>query len=772
MNKITGLAITIALTLILIFTFFGAPLRSPNTTFFATGGDGLKDYYTTTYLVKHDTNYWHSNAMNYPFGENVMFTGSQPSISHVVKFISTNIVDISGYTVGIINIAMLLSLLLGTIILYFLLIHFKLPYLYSAIVAIGITFLTPQIARMGGHFSLSYVFAIPLILLLTAKFDKKPTFLTSLFMGLFMLWAVGTHVYMLGFYSFVVLLYWLYKIIFDRSMGLKSMALHFSVQFLLPLILFVSVVTLTDSVTDRTAYPWGFLYYRAHIESILLPIGRPYAKFLHSISNFNYIEWEGYAFVGLVASLGFLSMIIFSIRRIVKKEYLQSIWPKGNDKMLNVFFWISIIALLYSFGFPFRWDMPWLVDYIGPLKQMRGIARFSWIFFYVINIYVFYLIWNLKATKLNRYVWSALVFLSVTVLLYDAWYNVNFWSRYLNNKVPEISDVNNELPNNQWINVVDVDKYQAILPIPYFHIGSENIWVDAQKNISSSTFIVSMKTGLPSMGVLMSRTSISQTLSNLQLVWEPYRKPEVLNLLNPNKDILVLAKENDTDIPQSQRDILSKSTLIYQSGEFNLYSLTFDSLSSSFEDLYSHVYRNFSSKERFNHNDYMSTSPEKNFFVDAFVDENSELFYIEGGSKSQGFRPKRMFYKASIPSSEPEAEYVLSFWIHGVYTDLMLRSQLIVEIENAEGRNYFYETHSLSKCIKVIDGQWGLAEVSIKVDNSGDNLGFWLNSYDLRKLNYTVDQVMVRPKNTDVFRLTDKWIMHNNRFYLKTQVND
>jgi hypothetical protein len=156
-----------------------------------------------------------------------------------------------------------------------------------------------------------------------------------------------------------------------------------------------------------------------------------------------------------------------------------------------------------------------------------------------------------------------------------------------------------------------------------------------------------------------------------------------------------------------------------------------------------------------------------NFYVETFVDESSEFFYMEGGSKSQRFKPIRMFYKAPVPSTESEIDYVLSFWIHGVYTDLMLRSQLIVEIENREGKNYFYQTYSLSKCIKVIDGQWALAEVSIKVNQPEDNLGFWLNSYDLRKLNYTVDQIMLRPQNTDVYRIEEEWMMRNNRFFFK-----
>ena len=770
MQKVYGLVITIAITIALIFFFFEGPIKNPNNTFFATGGDGLKDYYTASYFVKYDTSYWHSNAMNYPYGENVMFTGSQPSIIHIVKFISNNIVDISNYTIGIINISMILSIFLGSIFLFLLLFHFNLPYLYSALVAIGITFLSPQIARMGGHFSLSYVFAIPFILYLAANFHSKPKLWKSILLGLFMLWAFGTHIYMLGFYSFIIILYWVYIFFFKSSFGIKKGLIHFSLQFLFPFILLLILVSSTDSVSDRTSYPWGFLYYRAYPESILLPLGRPYAKFLHSIRSFNHIDWEGYAFVGMVASVGFLLMIFFSVRRLINKNYLQAFWPSANPVQLNIFFWISFVALLYSFGLPFIMEMKWLIDYIGPLKQMRGIARFSWIFFYVINIYVFYIIWNLNKSRLNKYIWGSLVAASLFVLMYDARYNVKFWSSFLNNKVPEISDKHNVLSKNQWYHKVEKDKFQAVLPIPYFHIGSENLWVGVQQGMSNSAFTVSLKTGLPSMGVLMSRTSISQTLSSMQLVWEPYRKPAILSKLNPKKDILVVAKETNTNIPDPQKKLLQKSTLIFEGEDFYLYSLSFDSIVSVFENSYSKVLESFNQSDLKTHGEFFTTSKEKDFIYESFTNETSNKYYVEEGSKSQGFGLKRIFYRCNIPSYEPEVDFVLSFWIHGANTDLLLRSQLIVEIaDSTSGANYHYETHNIGNLVQIVDDNWALIEVKFKVNNPGDELGFWIYNYDLRRKEYIVDQLMIKPLATDIYRKSDNWLMKNNRFYYKDE---
>jgi hypothetical protein len=76
MNKIRGIVITLSTSLLFIYIFFGEPLKNPNSTYFASGGDGFKDYFTTTYFIKYDTSFWHSQSMNYPHGEHIFLQGT------------------------------------------------------------------------------------------------------------------------------------------------------------------------------------------------------------------------------------------------------------------------------------------------------------------------------------------------------------------------------------------------------------------------------------------------------------------------------------------------------------------------------------------------------------------------------------------------------------------------------------------------------------------------------------------------------------------------
>ena len=127
----TGSLFTLALSVLVLYILFGELLSSPNSVYFAEGGDGLQSYYGTMYHISHDTSYARSGGMNYPYGEMVLFTGNQPVIANTIKFISDNIIDISAYTIGILNILMLSSIVVAALFIFLIFRHFKLPVLLS-----------------------------------------------------------------------------------------------------------------------------------------------------------------------------------------------------------------------------------------------------------------------------------------------------------------------------------------------------------------------------------------------------------------------------------------------------------------------------------------------------------------------------------------------------------------------------------------------------------------------------------------------------------------
>ncbi len=82
-----------------------------------------------------------------------------------------------GYTLGMLNFLMLFFLAIAPVILYLIFDHLGTGMVVTVIASIAIAYLSPQLDRFGGHFNLSYVAAIPWMILLLIKFFRKPLFL-------------------------------------------------------------------------------------------------------------------------------------------------------------------------------------------------------------------------------------------------------------------------------------------------------------------------------------------------------------------------------------------------------------------------------------------------------------------------------------------------------------------------------------------------------------------------------------------------------------------
>lgn len=258
-RKFIQVSIVLIVSSIILYWLYSDLLKNINHTYFASGGDGAKDYYTTIYHVKYDTSYLRSDAMNYPYGENVFFSGAQPFLSNAIKFISQNIVDISDYTIGIHNLSILASIPITVVIIYLIFQLLNLPFFISIIMALGIAFSSPQIGRMGGHFSLSYTFFIPLLVYLLMLFQQKRTYLISVFICIVFIIVSFTHGYFLAFFAFILLLYWIFNW-FHKKQSLKGYNVfpHIFIQLVLPIIIFQVITVWADIVADRTCNPLGF----------------------------------------------------------------------------------------------------------------------------------------------------------------------------------------------------------------------------------------------------------------------------------------------------------------------------------------------------------------------------------------------------------------------------------------------------------------------------------------------------------------------------------
>lgn len=778
-KKLFGLILTICLSLLFVTIFFGKLLLHPNSTYFAGSGDGLKTYYGAIYHIKYDKSYMHFDGMNYPYGEVVTYTDNQPLITNAIRFISKNVVDISNYTVGIFNLLMLSSIIIAALIIF--LIFFELiepittkdlrfTTLYSSIASVAIAFMSPQIGRLTGHFSLSYIFIIPLFLLLFIKFHKYNSLKWSIWIGLSIFMLAFIHMYYIGIFTFILFFYWL-VIIISKKLTFSNIINHFkniSIQFIIPLIIIEIIFLLTDSVSDRTNNPWGFMYYRAYPESVFLPINKPYYQNLFGSWNPAYINWEGYAFVGLLGVIGFTYLLNEIIRGIFHLNSKQ-IFNVSQKKILNIFFWASFVSLLYSFGVPFIFKMKFLINYIGPLKQMRSIARFSWLFYYVINIIIFYKIIN-RAKQINNTVYKFIILILPLMFVgFDAFINCKGIQNYMNNSIPELDDKANSSPANQWLNKIDAVKYQAIIPIPYFNVGCENYWIDAKNpdcSMLKTTFIASLKTALPTTAVMMGRTSISQTLNNINLFLEPYRKLKLLVDL-PQKKPFLLIVTNCNELNDNEKLIISKSAFIFKTETASYYELPVNNLISLADSLYDKSNTEFHNSKLFKFDNIYSSDAEKNYIYDGYDNKQSTIRYQGNGAYSGNIHEYNRIFEGSINNYKINTDYVFSFWFYNISTDLYPRSTMEICYADNSDKNYKVDYTDVWRNFTVIDGNWALTEVKFRFNNKDDKLKITLWNNDIRKGNLIIDELLIRPVDNNIYILNPNSITKNNRTYIR-----
>lgn len=748
-----GIIITALFSLAVLSAFYGNLFNKLNRVCFASGGDGMQSFVNMEYHIRYDSSYLRCNSMNYPYGEHVFFTNNQPPISNTIKFISEHFVDISGYTLGILNFLMLFCLLITPVLLYLILTDSGTGWILASLAAVGITYLSPQLDRFGGHFNLAYVCAIPLMILLLTRFFRKPSALLSATIAFTVMAGALTHFYLYGFFALLILFFYGDCVLNKRAVFSKNYGwiIHLFLQLVLPFLI-LQAFYFSDHVTDRTAHPWGFLYYRAYPQSIFLPLNKPYGRFLHHYYDFSYIDWEGYAYIGLLAVT---ATAIFMGRMAGKlmKGAFREIWRVTSNIQLNILFWAAVAALLYSFGLPFVLGLQGLVDFTGPIQQMRGIARFSWVFFYVMNIVAVYGLWEAWKTGRRKAPLLVIMALAVLMLFYDAYYNVRGRGKSLENIIPALTDNKLENPDNQWIRRVGIPAYQAMIPLPYFHVGSENIWRDGGCDIIPQSFIALARSGLPSLGVMLSRTSMSQTIENMGLMLEPSAASVNMGRFPSEKPFLLMAARCESLTEQEKR-LIRHATWLDSSGVFDIYALPF----RAFRDIYDSValaaVQEYRDLKLFDHAGIKST------------DSTLTHHYCYTDSLFTGMaKDKNILFSGPLPNADTSLTYVLSFWMDNVRTDLYPRTKAILAESDNQGNMIREESSEVSKHFVMIDGNRALVEYAFRFSHPAGRISISLQNQALGRKLLRVDDLLIRPEKTNIYRQTGEELWKNNRFY-------
>lgn len=676
-----GLIFTFMISLTLIIILFHSHLSHLNHTYFSSSGDGLKGYYCAKYHTTYDKDLLSFKGMNYPYSENIIYTDSQPLISNTILFLKP-IIDLSAYTVGIINFFMLLNFIITAVVFYLLFKRLKIPPMIAVTCAIAITYLSPQVLRMGGHFSLSYSFIMALFFYLTLillQSEKKFDIKTSVYIAFLLFFSLFVHPYFFAMGAIIFLFAILFKTIFIvKNTNYKNAFKYLLIQIIIPYVLYSLFLKSTDPyLSERTNYPWGFWFFQSNTTGVFFPFGKPYEFIFKAFIKPREVSWEGVAYIGggtILAIITGLSIIGYGIAKKRKKPTNYFNFLKSDNNYLFVLIFAGIVGLFLSFGLPFKLDKSHeLVKHFSVFKQLRAIGRFNWVFFYSINIFsVIFISQLLNSKKLYLKILS---FLMIFLFVTDAYYNIKNIPEATLNKA-ELFDTKSPESTKDFGDISS--DFQAIITLPFFHVGSENYKAIPKNDMFYRASSLSIQTGLPMLSSMLSRTPIHNTLSTFEKFRIPSQKINT-DGLTKNDFIILANKEMITN--NFEKFMYRNGEKISQSDNFELLRLKGDFFEHAFEK-------------------YQSQLKKEN-------PQLSELIYNTDFENCHQKIQQINNCSLNISTDSIEGNSSLYFWMSNIDTDLIGRTAIEISQEK-ENENIGYEYISLDDHLISIHNNFGL----------------------------------------------------------------
>lgn len=761
-----GFLICFLFSCLVTYIYFGKLFSNPNSIFFGTSLDATQVYFNSVFHAKYDKDFLNSLSMFYPYSESSFFTACMPLLTTVVKY-----AGLENYTVGIINILMLLSFPISAMFLYLIFKEYRIPILFAAISSVCIAFLSPQILRLLGHFTLSFGCVIPLTIWLILKFKNNPTYLKSVIIAVNLFFWATMHMYLYVFLVAIISSYWIFVVINfkNEKVKFKELIFHYFVQIILPFLLLQLLIFLVDTKGVRTNSPWGFFVYFSNISGIFYTSNPLYTLFYNIFNLHSDVSYEGVAFIGMAAVIFCFFIAVKIILGIIRFK-VASIFNVMNDSFLSTLFYCSIFCLLFSFCIPFKYGFENLLNYMGFLKQFRALGRFTWIFYYVINIcliiYVSKMSLIVKKYGLNY----ILMFLVVGLLGFDGYNNIKSVEANLNNSNKQWTSEIDNLPELNWLKTIDSNDYQAILSLPHFQTGSENL---ISKTISEKSVkiscLISIKTGLPLISVLGSRLVLDRAYENLRVTTEPTGNlPKIFYDFKNQKDILIIAINNECN--EYEKEIISYSRSLFMSDDYCIYKISLSQLKKYYENYSKHKMQFAKSNCIFKFENYFTNDTLGGIVFQDFKNNSNVIGCFDKGVLTGKCSNYTTIINSEIPNNN-DSLITLSFWVKNLQHDLMGRTNFEITAKTKENEVYSILYSNFVFHYGQLDDNWAQIEYSFKIKNKTDVINATIWNPELKDVDLIIDDVLLKPTKTNIYFSTNNGIIFNNKIYYNINEN-
>ena len=762
-----GLLLAFLFGLVWLIGFYGNIIFDPNNHLFSVDGDGIKNYFTYAYQIKHNHSFINFEGMNYPYGEHFLYTDCHPILVFILQSLSVYFPDVANYSVGILNVFMLMSIALCFPVNYLLLKKLGLKTWSSLIFGIGMSLLAPQLFRLSGHLALSYSIAIPLSWLLLLNYWQKPQLHRAIWLGLNGLFWLFIHAYLgMIVLSFLISLIGFSFLIKNKHLP-KNHLLVSLCSVIIPLIIFYAFVQFSDTHVERTENPSGFLNYNAEIDNILIPPTKPFRPFFDWLTNrIIHLEWEGIAYVGIFNATLLVGLILLGLVSIRHRKSRGLLLQLFSNRKLNVAMLAALLVLLFAFGVPFK-QFPFLLEAFPVFKQFRATGRFTWPFYFAFTAFSAYA-FQKGIMYLYRYknigIAGIIVLLLFTTSLTEAYYYHYPTSKKIG-KHTNVFQINQlKAAEKMTIEQVNPDDYQGIICLPFYYQGSEVFARPRQNEAVRNSIILAYHTGLPLVNANLTRTGITESKRIVQLISPNYYPKPIQDDFPNKKPFLVIHTENK--MSKYDKLLLAKTQkLPLENMNFNLRVLPFDAL---FKDerqkvvnQYRQVKNTLYAKQGFEVN-----QPKGFIYYNGFENQLSDTTHRGVGSYIGIKKGHNTLAQFPANTFEPNTEYAFSIWMFNNEPDaLNLWFRLIVE-EYDPVEDTWHNTTFFPDLAETVTEEWSLVEGTFKVKNPANTIAIVTKGKKNAKARLHADDLLIVKKDTEVYRMDsiNGTLFYNNHY--------
>ncbi|MEM6264355.1 MAG: hypothetical protein AAGI38_17710 [Bacteroidota bacterium] len=744
-----------------LYLVFGPVLLQPNDYLLGAGGDGLKTYYSSIFFVKYVEGFTH-HGLGYPFGNHSLYADLNPLLSIIFRWLD-GIVGVSPYIVGLTNLTIIVSFFPAVWLMFLILRRTKLPVWWSVVFSLIIIFLTPHTHRFTGYYALSYVFFIPLMWYVLLRMEE----------GRYYRW-LGAYIGSVVILSFAHPYYFLIGIGFLLSWLLikaiqspayfakhkKQLLITVLLSFLPAIFLKSWEWTTTETPTDFIKTPYGFFEYLTGLEGIFLPSGGYVFELIQNLkSNFVPAEMEGRHYVGLPGLLFLGFFLLNFVNKIRRKQFRRIRYPIIPNTLRPALF-ASILLLIPASGVLFKL-MPFLADWLGFVRQFRSPGRLGWPFYHtymVLCVWTLYTLFRSLRIRQRKLMGWGLVTVCIVGWLVAAHGNFtprrnHFLKNRISNKCPEFrSDYLGILTQNGY----GPQDFQALLMLPYFHVGSEKIsisnWYGSFHGMS-----ISKNTGLPLLNNYVARAPLTSALQSIQLVADPLIPKVLPEKLPSSNPILLVYEKKKTDFRPMEQLLIKRSKPLFKFKK-NQYSILDISAFSDTRQEKINAFRQRKDSLISFPNQVYADNPLSTFLMNGYGDAFFEGDSLGAKATSFPYKGPMHLFEDLIPNGVTGRKYEVSCWVK---IDRQSNYLPYLQVRQFKEGKEIDRSEVPMKELSDIYESWLRASVTFELLDTNEKVLIRCGGEHL-----TFDQLMIKPANAEVYQiLPGNRLMYNN-YYL------